>query len=146
MVHKAIEKNVKLVSDTDKINTRIFYKNRKLKSLFIKNKRYQQPDSHVVYQYLCPKDECNFVKYVGYTTCSLSKRFYTHVQSGSIRAHNNIKHNSKPLTKELIKSTTILYRSQNKTDLTIAEAILIKQMHPALNLQDELFARTLQIF
>jgi hypothetical protein len=69
-----------------------------------------------------------------------------HVQSGAIRKHNKDVHNNKPLTKELLQHTSILYKGTNKLDLTIAEALLIKQEKPPLNLQDEGFSRVLNIF
>lgn len=103
-------------------------------------------NARVVYQYNCNEDGCNSTSYIGYTVCSLAKRFYTHVQTGAIRLHNKDSHNKKPLTKELLKHTVVLYRAQTKTDLTIAEALLIKEVKPCLNQQDEGQVRVLRIF
>ena len=106
----------------------------------------KQTNDHVVYQYLCTQAGCNSVKYIGYTTCHLAKRFYSHVQLGSINNHNKNVHNKKPFTKELLKDTSILYRGKEKNDLTIAEALLIKTHKPSLNLQEQGFTRILSIF
>ena len=148
LIQNAVDKNVKPINNSDKINTRIYYKNRKIKSLFIKNKitNEKQTNDHVVYQYLCSQAGCNSVKYIGYTTCHLAKRFYSHVQLGSINIHNKNVHNKKPFTKELLKDTTILFRGNDKYDLTIAEALLIKTHKPSLNLQEQGFTRILSIF
>lgn len=142
-----INRNVFPVDQSKDIALRIFYKNPKLKYIFIKNNSSKSSaNSHVVYQYTCPEDGCNTVSYIGYTTCSLAKRFYTHVQSGSIHLHNKSSHSSKPLTRELLKSTKVLYRGKTKQELTIAESLLIKEHKPKLNIQEDAFARVLAIF
>jgi hypothetical protein len=129
------------------VNLLIYYRNRKLKSLFIRNKVYQSDaNSRVVYQYSCSEVGCNSTSFIGYTICSLAKRFYTHVQTGAIRLHNKLTHNKKPLTRDLLKDTVVLYRAPTKLDLTIAEALLIKEVKPCLNQQDEGQVRILRIF
>jgi hypothetical protein len=144
---QAITRNVAPTDNSKQLNLIVFYRNRKLKSLFINNKtRRSEPSDRVVYQYSCNQGGCNSATYIGYTTCSLAKRFYMHVQSGAIRKHNKDIHNRKPLTKELLQHTSILYKGTNKVDLTIAEALLIKLERPPLNLQDEGQARILNIF
>ena len=57
-----------------------------------------------------------------------------------------IVHNSKPLTRQLLQNTTVLFRGHSKNDLAIAEALLIKKERPSLNLQDEGQVRVLKIF
>ena len=73
----------------------IYYKNTKLRQLFIKNNLHQDTsNSHVVYQYTCPMDGCNPSQiYIGYTTTSLKQRMTAHTQNGVIRTHQ---HNSPP--------------------------------------------------
>jgi hypothetical protein len=146
-LRKLLAKHVYPSAEHQDLQLRIFYKNKKLKSLFISNKIYKSnAKSHVVYQFACPRDGCNSTKYIGYTTCSLAKRFYTHVQTGSIRDHNRTVHSTKPLTQALLSSTTVLYHGTNKNDLTIAESLLIQQLRPDLNQQDEGMKRVLKIF
>jgi hypothetical protein len=100
----------------------------------------------VVYQYECTKDGCNAASYIGYTISSLAKRFYMHVQTGAIHIHNQSIHNCKPFTKSLLETTRVLYKGSTKNDLTIAEALLIKNQKPRLNQQDEGHTRILRIF
>jgi hypothetical protein len=146
-LRKLLLKHVHPSAKYQDLHLRIFYKNKKLKSLFISNKIYNSnAKSHVVYQFSCPRDGCNSSKYIGYTTCSLAKRFYTHVQTGAIRDHNRVVHSTKPLTQLLLASTTVLYQGTNKNDLTIAESLLIQQHRPELNQQDEGMKRVLKIF
>jgi hypothetical protein len=146
-MQKIISRNVTAVDPNKKVLLHIYYRNPTMKSLLIKNNpNRSKVDSRVVYQYSCPEDGCNDVTYIGYTTCTVAQRFYAHVQSGSIRLHNKTVHSTKPLTRKLLESTAVLYRANNKQDLTIAESLLIKQKKPILNIQDDCFRRILAIF
>ena len=146
-LNNIIKRNIRAHEINRPVSLYIYYRNRKLGSLLIRNKMYKKDiDSRVVYQYTCKDGRCNSASYIGYTTCTLAKRFYTHAQSGSIRLHNKNTHNSKPLTKELLSSTKILYRGKNKLELTIIEALLIKEHQPILNMQEEGYHRILKIF
>jgi hypothetical protein len=146
-LRRAISKNVVTVDPTKEVQLLIYYQNRKLNSLLIRNKAHKSNvDARVVYQYECKEVGCNSIRYIGYTTCSLTKRFYMHVQSGAIRSHNKDIHNFKPLTRQLLQNTQVLFRGQNRNDLAIAEALLIKRERPALNQQDEGFVRVLKLF
>ena len=96
-IKRAITRNVKPTDNTKQLIVVVYYRNRKLQSLFINNKtRRVQKDDRVVYQYSCNQGGCNFATYIGYTPCSLTKRFFMHVQSGAIRKHNKDVHNQKP--------------------------------------------------
>ena len=92
------------------------------------------------------RDGCNAVTYIGYTTTSLPKRYYQHVQTGAIHNHNKTTHRARPYTRELLESTTVFYKNSSKLNLQIAEALLIKQHKPLLNQQDEGTVRVLKIF
>lgn len=144
---QAVRRNVAPTDGRKRLNIMIYYRNNKLRSLFICNKMFKSStNDHVVYQYQCNQVGCNSSKYIGYTTMTLAKRFYTHVQTGAIRLHNKDRHDTKPLTAELLENTTVLYKAATKIDLTIAEAILIKEKQPILNQQDEGQIRVLRIF
>lgn len=146
-MQKIIHRNVTAVDSTKRVTLRVYYQNKKLKSLFVKNNsRPSKANNSVVYQYNCPEDGCNAISYIGYTTCTVAQRFYAHAQTGSIRLHNKNSHASKPLTRKLLESTSVIYRGRNKQELTIAESLLIKENKPALNIQDEEFSRVLAIF
>lgn len=52
----------------------LHYQNRKFKSLLIRNKLHKgDANTGVVYQYECNQVEAGSTKYIGYTTCSLTK-------------------------------------------------------------------------
>ena len=103
--------------------------------------------SHVVYRYSCEEEECNPSEtYIGQTTTSLKQRMTTHAQSGSIRNHNEEKHNRRPRTAEILQQIEVLYSSNDRQDLILAEALLIKKHRPTINSQREGEVRVLSIF
>ena len=55
-------------------------------------------------------------------------------------------HNKNITGLEILANVTVLTRAQNKQDLTIMEALLIKLHQPAINTQAEDFKRILKIF
>jgi len=145
------EKYIKSVDPAKKVKLIIFYRNRKLLNLFIKNKGNFNADPvhdhHVVYQFTCDYESCNSNKYIGYTTCSLYQRFGCHTQSGSIRKHLTEEHGATSLRRrELLRSTEVLHRSNCRRDLIFMEALLIKENNPTLNAQDEGCEKILKIF
>ena len=146
-IKAVLRRNVKPKDISHKLVLSVYYKNRKLKQLLIGNKLHgKTEDARVVYQYTCEEDTCNGVSYIGYTTCSLRKRFYMHVQSGSIKSHLTEVHRVKPTSAKLIENTKVIFRAQPKQELVLAEALLIGEMKPCLNRQDEGLNRVLEIF
>lgn len=147
-------KNIILSSDDKKIKLTIYYSPKKSSNLFIKNRIHNKSTieerDHVVYQWRCIKGGCNTANncYIGMTTCSLKQRFSMHTQkSSSIYKHLHEAHNiSKTTTAELIQSVRILMSSNDRRDLIFTEAILIKQLNPSLNAQNEGADRILKIF
>ena len=145
-----IKENVKPVDDQKKITLRVFYRGKKLRSLILRNNPHKiegSKRSHVVYKYRCSRQECQPSNvYVGYTECSLEDRFRNHSQNGSILAHNLDKHQHKITASEMLEKTEILCSYPTKQELVIAEALLIKEITPALNGQREGETRILNIF
>ena len=128
----------------------IYYRNKKLKNLLIKNNLHQpekQQVSHVVYEYQCPREACQpSTYYVGYTECTLIDRLRNHAQNGSIQQHNSTEHSHKITTQEILNDTTIVRKQPTKEELIITEALIIKKSNPSLNNQREGEVRVLQIF
>lgn len=131
-----------------KINLRIYYKNRKLSHLLIKNNcNKSDVKSRAVYRYDCDKPECQQRQfYIGYTCTSLKQRMTTHAQNGSILNHNQTEHNIKIKAAAILDQITILHSSQDKLELQIAEALFIKELNPPLNSQREGEVRILHVF
>ena len=147
-----IDKHVQPIDENHKIKLQIYYRNKKLKNLFIKNKGRDGNDvrdqHHVVYQYTCNQSGCNSSQsYIGYTSCTIDDRFRMHAQSGSIKKHLMEHHKMKRITKnDLIASTRVLRACNSRSKLRMTEAILIKEFKPQLNSQDEGCDRLLKIF
>ena len=142
--HEQEEKNLKKIVQSHinptinaKIQLSIYYKNRKLSNLPIRNKLFtDESNSHVVYKYVC--EECqpsNF--YIGYTTTTLKQCALAYTQKGSIKTHNKDSHDKKIKTSDIIPSMKIIFRSPIKIELQIAEALHIKKKDPSLNNQNE---------
>ena len=129
------------------LNLVIYYKARKVSNLFITNNVHKDNSvSHVVYQYKCDMDRCQPSNYIGYTETTLKQRMTTHAQNGSIKTHNITEHGRKLKAQQLVSSTEILHRSRDKSELLIAEALLIKEKRPSINNHREGEVRILKIF
>ena len=105
---------------------------------------------NVIYEFRCPEDDCirkqvNNV-YLGYTTCTLSRRLSLHLQNGAIKMHSMNIHGSKIDRKTIVENTNVKYREQDQLRLEILEAILILFEKPELNRQDTGIKRKLSLF
>ena len=150
-LRKIVHKHISSVSPDSRINLQIYYKTKKTKNLFIKNNMHENIDSnrrhHVVYQYTCSRAECNFSKYIGYTTCSLHERFKMHTQNGSIIKHLRTSHKiQKVPRKDLLENTSVLATVMDRRKLIMTEAVFIKERKPNLNSQAEGCDRLIKIF
>ena len=142
------------VNEDSKVELVIFYKTKKLRSLFIKNKITPEvpleKKHHVVYQYKCNREGCNTFNptYIGYTTCTLYDRFGMHTQgSSSIKKHLTEAHSvTRVARRDLLESVKVLKHITDKRQLIMTEAILIKELKPSLNTQAEGCSKILKIF
>lgn len=145
-----VKKYVRPTSEDKELNICIYYKNRKLKNLVMKNKLHKTTENFsVVYKYKCDREECNSsnISYIGYTEATLTERMRNHGQKGSIISHLRDVHNIERIkTKELLESTSVIGRADVQSDLLILEALLIQDQNPALNGQEEGRDRILKIF
>ena len=146
-LRKIVEKYVKPTNKEKTINLRIYYKNRKLKNILIKN-NHQQPsedNARVVYSFSCNEIGCNS-SYIGYTTNKLRDRLLQHTYNGSIKDHFLMTHNKTINLQLLIDNTKVIERKPTKQELIINEALLIKDNKPAINVQSSNFSNVLRIF
>ena len=84
--------------------------------------------------------------YIGYTTCTVGERFKMHAQIGSIKKHLNEKHNIQVRKNDMVKNVEILGKSNNVSYLRMLEAVLIKDLKPNLNSQEEGCDKLLKVF
>ena len=145
-LRKIVQRHINPTANA-KIELSIYYKNRKLSNLLIRNKSFtDESNSHVVYKYQCEECQPSRNFYIGYTTTTLKQRALAHTQKGSIKNHNKENHNKKIKTADIIPSMQVIFRSPLKIELQIAEALHIKKEEPPLNNQNEGDTRILHIF
>ena len=115
-----------------------FYRPYKLGSQFSTRSRLSVLDSSgLVYRFECPNLSCKDIFYYGYTAQKLSSRIKQHrYQGSSIYEHFIHDHNeSPPKFDQFSKNFTILFRNDDVLKLKIAEAILIKNDKPFINVK-----------
>ena len=142
---RIISDNIKGIND-NRVELYIYYKNKKVRNLFIQNNNNRTIQQHnVVYEYLCDEELCNEVhtSYIGHTTTSLKERFKQH---STIKKHYREVHNRNITGSQMLPNVKILATCHNKQDLVIQEAIFIKNHKPIINTQCNDFNRTLKIF
>ena len=146
-IRKIIADHVKPKEIDTEIKLQIYHKFKKLKNLVIKNnKNPVAVDSNVVYMYKCPEDGCNTIsEYIGHTTNKLRTRLLQHTYKGSIKDHA-LHHNKELNLEYCINNTKIIAKNNNRQELIILEALLIKQKKPLINIQTDNFSTVLNIF
>ena len=156
VLRKIIKDNVQCKDRNTTLNLVIYYKNTKTKSMVMKNNltrktnRRDIDQANVIYKFRCPHDECirqpvNNI-YIGYTTCTLSRRLSLHLQNGAIKMHSTSIHNEKMSRKTIVDNTKVKYREQDQLRLEVLEAILILFEKPEINRQDTGKHRKLLLF
>ena len=129
-----------------KLKLPIYYKNKKLKSLFIKKNPHKPSEvSSVVYQYNCGQSTCmvDKISYIGHTTTTIKERFKQHA---SIKKHYSTVHGINITGQEMNSNVKVIGRAVDKFELCILEALLIKEKNPVINAQVNDFNCTLKIF
>ena len=124
----------------------IYYRNKKLRNLFIRNNTNKPTAKfNVVYQYTCDKEPCNSTQlsYIGHTTTTIKDRFKQH---SSIKKHHRDAHNTNITGSQMTPNVRIIATNHTRQDLIILEALLIKQNKPIINIQTGDFNRILKIF
>ena len=145
-----LSKNLKAIihrniTSEKKINVFVYYKQRKLSSVFAEDRA--QPVNHVVYNFQC--NTCSRVtnsQYIGYTACTLATRCNRHHYSGAIKSHFQEAHDTNISGNEIVDQTQCRFKSPYERELRIAEAIIIQMERPKLNTRDEFRTHTLKVF
>ena len=81
--------------------------------------------------------------YTGRRKTTIKERMKQHT---GIRFHHNTVHKRNISGKQRLKIVTVLARSNNRTELAILEALLIKHYNPLISKQIKDFSHTLKIF
>ena len=136
-----VRRGVHPVDQEDKLEMVIYYRNRKINNLIMKNNQNEKTGdlgrTGVIYQYTCQTGDCKLqnISYIGMCTTTLSRRLTCHLQSGTPKNHSLQEHGT-PLTREaLVENTIILDASADKRRLQIKEALYISTRKPTMNIQ-----------
>ena len=132
-----VKDHVKPSMPNTSISILAYYRPVKLSSVFsTRPRKHDLGSSCVVYRFSCPKDGCN-ASYLGYTTCTLSRRSKQHrYNSSSIYKHFRNDHNCPPPDiNEFSQCFAIVRRHNNIVELRIAESLLIKEYNPFINIK-----------
>lgn len=128
------------------VKVRVYFKPKKLASCFSLRPRRTEMERHgLVYQYTCQHDGCN-ATYIGYTMNCLSTRARQHKYSSSkIHTHFVTDHDTKP-TNSIMDNFEVIYSGHALRHNKIAEALLIKERKPIINIRFNEMAGGLKVF
>ena len=137
-----IKRNCKPVHPEDKIKMTIYYQSPTTASLIVKNNmandRSPLKQSNLVYHFKCNKGDCALLPtsgYIGYTSTTLSRRLTMHLQSGGPQQHTQTEHETRLTRQDIVANTSILAKATDWRRLVALEAIMIREMDPAINRQ-----------
>ena len=142
--------NDKVKSNCDaEIEIRIYYKGSKTSNLVMKNNLNPKPcglsEANIIYKFNCPSHG-QATCYVGQTQTTLSRRLTAHKQHGSIHDHFLTFHGAKPTREQLVENTVAIARAADKQRLDITEALLILDLKPIINKQQDKFPNILKLY
>ena len=154
ILKEIINKTVKPKGEEKVVDIVIYYKNRKIKDLIMKNNCSPQlrdlQESNVNYEFVCKSGNCEAhnVSYVGKMQTILSRRLTMHLQSldSAIVDHYITEHDRRPMRSEVVGNTKIIGIYKDRIRLDISEALYIKRKAPILNRQDKGMTRVLKLF
>ena len=141
VIKQIIQSNVEPTKKDTKVNLRVYYKNRKVRDLIMRNNMTRDDSklkrTNVVYKFTCPHEDCRLrtADYIGLTTTTLSRRLTMHLREGAPQQHMAKNHQTKISRNDLTTNTTILKSNSNRRRLPVLEALLIRRDKPALNKQ-----------
>jgi hypothetical protein len=152
-LRKIFNQNVRVASPNNSLKLVIYYKNLKSCNLVMCNNPHGRvrtvSKTNLIYEFKCNRVECirlNNVRYIGETTCTLSRRLSQHLQHGAIREHFENVHNCRPTRLDLVNNTNIRYIERDHQRLLTLESLIIKFEGPIVNQQDTGFSRVLHLF
>ena len=149
IIKKIIYDNTKCINPDNKLELRIYYRNKKTSQLIMRNNLNPPPSclqqTNVVYEFTCPMSHSQVTKYIGFTQTTLSQRLTSHGQNGSIWNHFKEIHNNKPTREQLTNNTNIIAKSKDRLRLAIKEALLITDKKPEINKQYNNFTNILRL-
>ena len=153
VIRDIIKSKVRCINDADKLDLVIYYKNKKVCNLLMKNNLTQDmsplKQTNVIYNFNCDIDDCAHLpnaNYIGMTRTTLSRRLTMHLQNGNIKDHIRDTHNRIITREQLVGNTKILRHCSDTQRLLVYEALTIMENNPAINTQSTGIHKTLILF
>ena len=142
-----IKQNIKCTNENESIKLNIYYKNRKVSNLVMKNipNTTKLQRTNILYKYECNVGDCEPQAYIGYTRTTLSRRITMHLQSGAPLKHSQDFHNSTLNREQIVSNKSIIRQENDFNRLEIMEALYIKYTKPEIILQTTGSGRTLRL-
>ena len=142
-----IKQNIKCTNENESIKLNIYYKNRKVSNLVMKNSpnTTKLQRTNILYKYECNVGDCETQPYIGYTRTTLSRRITMHLQSGAPLNYSQDFHNSTLNREQMVSNMSIIRQENDFNPLEIMEALYIKYTKPETNLQTTGSGRTLRM-
>ena len=144
---KVLKNIIKCTNENESIKLNIYYKNRKVSNLVMKNipNTTKLQRTNILYKYECNVGDCEPQAYIGYTRTTLSRRITMHLQSGAPLKHSQDFHSSTLNREQMVSNTRIIRQENDFNRLEIMEALYIKYTKPEINLQTTGMGRTLRL-
>ena len=104
------KQNIKCTNENESIKLNIYYKNRKVSNLVMKNSpnRTKLQRTNILYKYECNVGDCEPQEYIGYKRKTLSRRITMHLQSGAPLKHSQDFHSSTLNREQMVSNTSII--------------------------------------
>ena len=105
-----IKQNIKCTNENESIKLNIYYKNRKVSNLVMKNSpnTTKLQRTNILYKYECNVGDCEPQEYIGYKRKTLSRRITMHLQSGAPLKHSQDFHSSTLNREQMVSNTSII--------------------------------------
>ena len=133
-----LDQHVIPTDSSKKVKLTTFYRPMKLSAKFSTRPMRENPEkSCLVYQFECPIPSCHEVQYYGYTNQRLCTRVKQHRRKDSAicRHYMDVHNDMPPKFVDFINCFTILYKDNDILSVKIAEAIMIKNDKPIINIK-----------
>ena len=144
-MNNLFKKHIKPSLSESKVKVLVYYKPKKLSSCFsLREKKADSVNHGLVYKFKCNADGCN-ATYIGYTMNTLTHRAKQHRYAPSkVFEHYAKEHQQKPT--DILDSFEIMYKNSSVKSIRIAEALLIKENMPYINVKYNEMSSILKIF
>ena len=142
-----IKQNTKCINENDKLKLNIYYKNKKISNLLMKNSPNTEKlqRTSVLYKYECKIGDFEPQTYIGYIRTTLSCRITMHLQGSAPFNHAREVHNCTLNREQMVNNTEIIRQENDFNRLEILEELYIKSMKPEINMQTTGRGRTLRL-